>query len=348
MSRMHFIDPPAGMPRGRRRAARMCRRILAMAVFGQIALPASAGDAPGQETSYEILGVRIPRHRVPLRHEQIVLREATESTPSLQEDRVFLGAEWAGMSVKYTRYRNAPARFFGSHPSLTTGGMGVGIGPSCGVWYLGDTTRIFINDRNIFAEIEAVGMVWESGHDMAGVRLEWEIPEADVSLHVAVPGDGPTAFVQYLVEPKQEIRSIRILLRCFPGAYAGGPEGLPSHRWIHTPSRSVEVRRGEPGRTLAFSGRDEWVFYADRYHDPALARGFGPAGLVLAPDQEVAGEVNVAAYGVDTWLICPPRTTRVRFALHAFPRLPNERALAALAHLADADRRALSALRFNP
>jgi hypothetical protein len=283
-----------------------------------------------------------------LRHERRVLSEATATVPALEEDRFLLGADWAEMVVKYTRYRNAPARFSGDHPSLTSGGMGVGIGPSFGVWYLGDTTRIFVNGRNVFAEYDASDMTWESGPESARVELEWEAPEAKVRLHVAVPDNRSTAYVRYRVEAGQDLASIRVLLRCFPGAYAGGQEGMPSHRWVSTPDRSVEVRRGESVRTLSFSHHDDWVFYADRYHDPAMARGFGAAGLVLGGNRDVKGEVKVNPYGVDTWLTCPPHSTDISFALRAFPHLPNDLARYELRQTAEADRRALSARRVEP
>lgn len=303
----------------------------------------------GQETRYEINGVDIPKKPIRIEHKRTIKSKQTESVPALQEDLLTLGTGIANMRVTYTRYRNASLGFSGNHPSLMSSSMGldIGVSPEPWHWHYADSTRIFLDEQDIFASHEATGMNWREGFDFGRVRFFWETPEANITLHLAIPGNRLVAYVEYLVEPRGTVRSIDIRLRCFPGAYESGPTGGPSHRWVSTPSHSVEVRRGEPSRKLNFTDEDGWVFYADKYHDYRYGRGFGPVGLILAADNAgVTGEVNVTDYGLDTTLHCKPDCRRVRFAMHAFTFFPNHHALQTLKKRLKLDRETLATLPF--
>jgi len=305
--------------------------------------------ATGQGTGYEINGIQIPKDTIRIEHKCATVSEQSVTVPALQEDVLTLGTGIADMRVAYKRYRNAAPGFPGEHPSLTSSSMGVGIGvsPDPWHWHYADSTRIFVNGKSVFADREAVKMDWREGLDYGRVHFTWDAPEANITLNIAVPGNRMVAYVEYLIEPKGEIDSIDIRLRCFPAAYAGGPDGRPSHRWVSTPGQSVEVRRGEPGQKLPFTDQDGWVFFADKHHDYQYGRGFGPVGLVLAEgDGAITGEVIVTGYGVDAVLHCAPECRRVRFAMHAFTFYPNSHALETLKKRSEADQEILQTLSF--
>ncbi len=320
-------------------------------ILGPVMLIGSSIASPAQPSGLEVNGLRIAGEPVRIRHERKIVKEPTETTPALQEDLLTFGDGRADMRVTYKRYRNGLPEFVGSHPSLTDTSMGVDIGVSTEPWqwHYADTTRVFINDRDIFAGGEAVDMDWREGFDFGRVRFRWEAPEAEVTLHIAIPGDRLKAYVEYVVEPRVPMGSVRVLLRCFPGMYTRSEYRLPAHRWVSTPGQSVEVRRGKPGKTLVFTQQDGWIFYADRYHDYRYGRGFGPVGLVLGSgDDELRGEVRVTDYGLDTHLHCRLDQSRIRFVLYAFTFIPNHHALQTLKNQYQADQETLATLSFWP
>ena len=325
--------------------------IHSLSILGPVMLIGSSIASPAQQSGLEVNGLRIVGEPVRIRHESKIVKEPTETAPALQEDLLTFGNGRADMRVTYKRYRNGTPEFLGNHPSLTDSSMGVDIGvsPEPWHWHYADTTRIFINDRDIFAGLEAAEMDWREGLDFGRVRFRWEGPEAGVTLHVAIPGDRLKAYVEYVVEPRVPMESMMVRLRCFPGAYTSGQYRQPAHRWVSTPGQSVEVRRGKPGKTLAFMQQDGWIFYADRHHDYRYGRGFGPAGLALgAGDDEMRGEVRVTDYGLDTNLHCGPDQSIIRFVLYAFTFIPNHHALQTLKNEYQTDQETLATLPFWP
>ena len=285
---------------------------LFLIAFLAIHIPSAA-----EEEYYEIEGVKIKKEKVRIKHESEIKSEKTEQKPAFKEDKFTIDTKKADFTVKYSRFLNSPENFSGTHRSLDTGDMGIGIPAQSPVWYWNSTIRVFINGKDIFARMEASQMHWKEGYDFARIRFVWDAPDAGVALNIAVPYDAEAVCLEVEIEPKGKIDSFSIELRCYPGAYTA-PWNFPSHRWIKTPVNSVEVKKNEENRKLEFTPVDGWIFYADKYHDYEKGRGHGSGGLVFLPDEKAEGEVDVSWYGVRTMLNYPVDCRKAHLALYTF------------------------------
>jgi len=83
-----------------------------------------------------------------------------------------------------------------------------------------------------------------------------------------------------LLEPKEQITSVRVLVRCYPSAFVTTGE-----RHVLTSARDLKTgRTGGPGRRERM-----WTLYYDRVYDEgytALGQtGVGPCATLWAPSQ---------------------------------------------------------------
>ena len=295
---------------------------------------------------YEVEGVRIKKDIVKVENKGEIKEEKTDKKPAFREDTFTFTTERAGLDVRYIRFLNSPKNFAGSHPSLTSGDMGVGIPVDANTWYGNNTIRVLINGKDIFASIEATEIKWKEGRGLGRLHFLWKAPAADVSLNLAVGTGVRPVYGEVKLVPKQKITSFTINLTCYPGAYTAYYK-LPFHRWVKTPSAEAEVtKERSEHKGIELKASDGWAFYADKYHDAQIRPSSGPCGLVLVPEEKVSGRITVTNYSIITRLEVPPDTNKVHFALYSFANIANNDALGRLKRLFKKDVEILKKIKF--
>lgn len=286
--------------------------------------------------------------RVSIAHHEQVKASGDGTKPPLRSDSWTFIVGGVNPTVRYGRYLNRPPEFTESHPSLTSGDMGVGLdGGPFGYWYRGSAIRVILDGQDVFAARPAdlcEALEDEYGH----LRLAWELGEGRrVTLHFTVPEDGRAVFARLDVEPGvQPVGRTEVRLMCYPGGF-GPAHGLPSHRYVKTAQAEEQVPRDfrhspeHPFPMAPLTGEDDWVFYGDR-----LSSG-GSLGLLLNREDRPAGRVNLSDYGVATTLEYPADMRRIHLAFFAYS-LENEPAERAFLAGLEQERAALRTIPFWP
>ena len=141
---------------------------------------------------------------------------------------------------------------------------------------------------------------------------------------VALAGDD-ALYCQALLEPKTEITSLRVTLRCYPSAFVTSGE-----RHVLTPTR--DLRQGEKADLDPAS--EPWLLYYDRVFDAGYAAsahsGVGPCAVLWPAGQAGKVSFSVGSYGIDTVMDFPSPQRDLRFVFFDFAGTGNAAAMAAL------------------
>lgn len=158
---------------------------------------------------------------------------------------------------------------------------------------------------------------------------------------VALAGDD-CLYAQTLLEPKVEIKSVRISVRCYPSAFVSDAE-----RHVLTPTR--DLAQGQ--RAELDVAHEWWTLYYDRVYDAgtisATHRGLGPCAMLWLPAQTTAAGFTVGSYGIDTVLTLKPDLRDFRFVFFDYAGQKNEAAKTDLLGRAARLREELAAFAFT-
>jgi len=217
-------------------------------------------------------------------------------------------------------------------------------GPSGANWYYQGFLQIAINGRDI-GTTPISSMVVAENDRRAIVDMVWHDEAADLRLRFLVLPYHDNLFTEISLDPKQEINSVQLTLKCYPSGFPSYENRVGARR-IKTPS---VLLKPEPERWETVSAGDNWwCVYYDEIYDVANRQGDGPCGLLVLPEEVKEFSLLVGGYMMQTNLTYPAGTRRIRLALWDFTGRTNADVLERMKVRAPVIRRELAAMDFTP
>lgn len=208
-------------------------------------------------------------------------------------------------------------------------------------WYAGGFFDVLLNGRSIGGTL-AHSVCGRSSPGRGTADFVFDAPQAVARVRFVAQSGGDCLFAQLLLEPKEEIKSVRVSVRCYPSAFVSDAD-----RRVATAAR--ELKQGE--RAELDAAGEWWTLYYDGVYDAGYVspthRGAGPCAVLWAPGQTVKAGFTVGAYGTDTAFDLKPPLGDFRFVFFDFAGTKNEAAKAAMRARADALRNELAAFKFT-
>ena len=196
-------------------------------------------------------------------------------------------------------------------------------GPCSCNWYHSGFIFVKVNGQDIGATKLHKGYVAETGK-RAIADMVWDAAPARGRLRFAgMPGDDKL-LCEVALEPKEEIKDLQIMLRCYPSFFTSWHK-RKGGRKILTPAATINQ-----GENVSHPAAEHWyAVYYDTIFDVAKGEGSGPCAALFSPDAVETVKFGVGGYAVTTHLICNPGARSVRLAFWDFPKARNEEVLAA-------------------
>lgn len=214
--------------------------------------------------------------------------------------------------------------------------------PASSNWYHSGFLFIRLNDKDIGTTPLHAMLVAQRG-ERAILDMVWQDEIADVRVRFLGLPDRDHLYCEVALEPKQDITSIMIELRCYPSFFTSWHKRDGARR-IRTPAMLIEQ-----GQSATVSAADNWsAVYYDEVFDVARGEGEGPCAMLLVPDEANEVTFSPGSYAVDTRISFAPEARSLRFAFWDFKGLPNAEALARISDAGAALREELAALDFTP
>ena len=214
--------------------------------------------------------------------------------------------------------------------------------PSAANWYHGGFLCVVLNGHDI-GTTPLSSMSIAQHENRAILDMVWHDELASVRVRFLGLPHHDNLVCEIAIEPKQEIKSFEVLLKCYPSFFTAAYRRDGARR-IQTAAALVTQ-----GRRATLPAKDNWwALYYDEVFDVAKGEGDGPCGLLLLPEQATEISFSPGSYAVGTQIACPPQTRRVRLAFWDFTGKTNADALARLRTGAGAVRKELAALDFTP
>ena len=187
-------------------------------------------------------------------------------------------------------------------------------------WYGGGFFDLQINGRSIGTTL-VHSFTGRSSPGRGTADFVFDTAQAVVRVRFVARAGGDCLFAQALLEPKVEIKSLRVALRCYPSAFVSNAD-----RHVLTASR--DIKQGDRA-TLDVAG-EGWAFYYDRIYDTGYAgvsqTGAGPCAALWVPSQIGKASLNVGNYAVETVLDLKPALRDFRFVFFDHAGRKNEAA----------------------
>lgn len=221
------------------------------------------------------------------------------------------------------------------------GAVGMPLPCSCN-WYHSGFLFIHLNGQDIALTPLSSMIVAESG-ERAILDLVWHHELANVRLRFVGLPNHDCLLCEVTLEPKQEIKSLSLTLRCYPSFFTSFYKRVGGRR-VQTPTALVEENKRQ--RLAPTDGW--WALYYDEVFDVARGEGEGPCAMLLLPDQPTEISYEPGGYAVNTVISYPPTTRNLRLAFWDFKGETNAAALARLKECADQIRGELQTLDFTP
>lgn len=208
-------------------------------------------------------------------------------------------------------------------------------------WYASGFFDLQLNGKSIGTTL-IHSFTGRSSPGRGMVDFVFDAPQAVVRVRFVAQASGDCLFAQVLLEPKVEIKSVRVGLRCYPSAFVSDAE-----RHVLTPLR--DLKQGD--RPTLDTTNEWWTLYYDRIYDTGYVgvtyRGAGPCAALWVPGQTGKASVSVGSYAVETVLDLKPALRDFRFVFFDYAGRKNEAAMADLKARAPALARELSAFAFT-
>lgn len=190
-------------------------------------------------------------------------------------------------------------------------------------WYHSGFIFVKVNGQDIGTTKLHKGYVAETG-SRAIADIVWDAAPARVRLRFAGrPGDDKL-LCEVALEPKEEIKDLQIMLRCYPSFFTSWHK-RKGDRKILTPAATINQ-----GENVSHPAAEHWyAVYYDTIFDVAKGEGEGPCAMMFSPDAVKTVKFDVGGYAVTTHLICDLAARSVRLAFWEFPKVNNDEVLAA-------------------
>ncbi len=187
-------------------------------------------------------------------------------------------------------------------------------------WYGGGFFDLQINGKSIGTTL-VHSFTGRSSAGRGTTDFVFDTAQAVVRVRFVARAGGDCLFAQALLEPKVEIKSVRVALRCYPSAFVSNAD-----RHVLTSSR--DIKQGD--RTQLDVAGEGWAFYYDRIYDTGYAgvnqTGAGPCAALWVPSQIGKVGLNVGNYAVETVLDLKPTLCDFRFVFFDHAGRKNEAA----------------------
>jgi hypothetical protein len=213
--------------------------------------------------------------------------------------------------------------------------------PSNQNWYAGGFFDLVINGKSI-GSTPIHSLSGRRMDNRARVDFVFDTAAAVVRIRFVTLAGNDALYCQVLLEPKTVIKSLRVLLRCYPSAY------VTNHtRRVLTPVR--DLAHGEPAQLdLA---REYWLVYYDKIFDAGYASasrtGVGPCAVLWPGAQTKKVSFTVGGYGTVTAMTLDPQRRDFRFIFFDYAGKKNAAAIADLRQRAPGLLRQLTAFAFT-
>ena len=197
--------------------------------------------------------------------------------------------------------------------------------PSDYNWYAGGFFDLRLNGQSVGTTL-IHSLSGRSSGDRGTADFVFDTPLAAVRIRFVALAGGDCVYAQVLLEPKQEITSVKVATRCYPSGYIND-----SDRHVRTATR--DFAQGE--RAELNVANEWWTLYYDSVYDAdhvgqgpfgALRRGGGPCAMLWLPSQTQSVTFTVGSYGTDTGLYLKPALRDFRFVFFDYTGKKNEAA----------------------
>lgn len=208
-------------------------------------------------------------------------------------------------------------------------------------WYGGGFFDLQINGRSI-GPTPIHSLTGRASEGRGTADFVFDTSQTVVRVRFVAKAGGDCLFAQVRLEPKTEIKSVRVVARCYPSAFV-------SHAERHVLTATRDLAQGE--RASLDVADEWWTLYYDRIFDaghiaPACS-GVGPCAVLWLPGQTNKASFIVGSYGIDTRFDLKPELRDFRFVFFDYAGTKNEAAKADLRGRAQALREELTTFAFT-
>ena len=192
--------------------------------------------------------------------------------------------------------------------------------PSGQNWYAGGFFDVQLNGKSIGGTL-LHSLTGRSSGPRGTVDFVFDAPQALVRVRFVAEAGSDCVYAQVLLEPKEEINSVRVLTRCYPSGFTTDGE-----RHVQTATRDFAQ-----GERATLNVEDEWwTFYYDRIYDAGYVgvtrSGVGPCAMLWLPAQTEQVGFTVGGYGTETAFDLKPKARDYRFVFFDYAGTKNEAA----------------------
>lgn len=191
-------------------------------------------------------------------------------------------------------------------------------------WYAGGFFDLRINGHSIGPTL-IHSLTGRAFGDRGAVDFVFDTPQAVVRVRFVAKFGGDCLYAQVLLEPKVEIKSVRVATRCYPSAFVSN-----TNRHVLTPTR--DLAQGE--RAELDIADEWWTLYYDSVYDAGYVApsggGAGPCAMLWVPGQTDKAGFTVGNYGTGTGFDLKPDLRDFRFVFFDYTGKKNEDAQADL------------------
>lgn len=196
--------------------------------------------------------------------------------------------------------------------------------PAACNWYHGGFFDLQINGRSI-GTTPVHSVTGRSSGERGIADFVFDTPMAIVRVRFVALAGQDALYCQALLEPKGEVKSVRVILRCYPSAFVSN-----AGRHVMTPTR--DLTQGE--KTELDLAQEWWLLYYDRIYDAGYVSpthtGVGPCAALWPGNQASKVGFTVGGYGIDTVMDLKPQLCDFRFVFLDYKGTKNEAAQADL------------------
>lgn len=192
-------------------------------------------------------------------------------------------------------------------------------------WYGGGFFDLQINGQSIGTTF-IHSLTGRGSAERGTADFVFDTSLAFIRVRFVVKAGGDCLFAQVLLEPKQEIKSVRVATRCYPSGFITN-----GARHVRTATR--DFPQGD--RAVLDVEKEWWTLYYDTIYDagyiaPNGLSGAGSCAMLWLPGQTEKVGFNVGSYGTDTVLDLKPALRDFRFVFFDYAGQKNEAAMADL------------------
>jgi hypothetical protein len=191
-------------------------------------------------------------------------------------------------------------------------------------WYGGGFFDVQLNGQSV-GKTFIHSLTGRSSAGRGTADFVFDTSQAVVRVRFVAQAGGDCLYAQALLEPKREIKSVRVAVRCYPSAFVSDAD-----RHVLTPTR--DLAQGQ--RAELDVPNEWWTLYYDRIYDAGYISpthsGTGPCAVLWLPGQTEKAGFTVASYGIETVFTLKPDLRDFRFVFFDYAGTKNEAAKADL------------------